>query len=189
MLAFFRSLGIAGSAGLVASLALAILLVMQKGETRHWKKQSNQFEQLYRGEQTAHAETIANYRAAAEVARAADRANAERVATEQRAINERTTHDLQKRLADARVLADRLRRQPGAAPANPGGTGATAVPRLPDPSEGSPQAAGQDRLPDADRLTATEQAIQLDEIIKWVKRQVSIDTNGRQETSNGADQR
>ena len=28
-------------------LALAVLLVVQKGETRHWRKQSAQFEQLY----------------------------------------------------------------------------------------------------------------------------------------------
>ena len=55
---------------------LAVLLVIQKGETRHWKKQSAQFEQLYRGEQAAFAGTVANYRAAAETARAADSANA-----------------------------------------------------------------------------------------------------------------
>ena len=34
---------------------LAVLLVIQKGETRHWKKQSDQFEQLYRSEQAAFA--------------------------------------------------------------------------------------------------------------------------------------
>jgi hypothetical protein len=41
----------------------------------------------------------------------------------------------------------------------------------------SDQAAGEDRLPDGDALTATEQAIQLDELIKWVKRQWAIDPN------------
>ena len=33
----------------------------------------------------------------------------------------------------------------------------------------------QDRLPDADALTATEQAIQLDELIKWVEAQAAVD--------------
>jgi hypothetical protein len=36
------------------------------------------------------------------------------------------------------------------------------------------QAAGEDRLPPADALTATEQAIQLDELIKWVRAQGKI---------------
>lgn len=47
-----------GIAGLAASLALAVLLLVQKGDTRHWRKQSSQFEQLYRAEQTAFAGTV-----------------------------------------------------------------------------------------------------------------------------------
>ena len=104
-----RFLNAQGIAGLAVSICLALLLVLQKGETRHWKRQSGQFEQLYRGEQSALAGTIANFRAAAEVARAADRAAAERVAAEQRAINERTENAYEARLADARARADRLR--------------------------------------------------------------------------------
>jgi hypothetical protein len=49
------------------------------------------------------------------------------------------------------------------------------VPAIP-PAAGKPdEAAAQDRFPLADRLTATEQAIQLDELIKWVERQAKID--------------
>jgi hypothetical protein len=48
-----RLLNAQGIAGLAASLCLAILLVIQKGETRHWKKQSASFDQLYRAEQAA----------------------------------------------------------------------------------------------------------------------------------------
>jgi hypothetical protein len=55
-----RFLNWQGIAGLAASLALAILLVIQKGETRHWRAQSGQFEQLYHGEQVAFAGTVAN---------------------------------------------------------------------------------------------------------------------------------
>ena len=39
-----------GIAGLATSICLALLLVLQKGETRHWKRESSRFEQLYRSE-------------------------------------------------------------------------------------------------------------------------------------------
>jgi hypothetical protein len=51
------------------------------------------------------------------------------------------------------------------------------VPLVPAASCGSPQDAGEDRLPASDALTATEQAIQLDELIAWVKRQAAVDPN------------
>jgi hypothetical protein len=171
-----RFLGIQGIAGIAVSLALAILLVVQKGETRHWRKQSAGFEQLYSHEQAAFAGTVANYRASAEQARAADKANADRVAAEQRTINERTENDFEARLAAARARADQLRVQSqAAAHRSPGGSAS-----MPDLSAGageSAQAAGQDRLPGSDALTATEQAIQLDELIKWVRAQAKVDNN------------
>jgi hypothetical protein len=98
-----------GIAGLAATVALAVLLVVARTDARHWRKQSGQFEQLYHREQAAFADTVANYRAAAATARAADEANATRVATEQRAINERTADDFEARLAAARAAARRLR--------------------------------------------------------------------------------
>ena len=52
-----------------------------------------------------------------------------------------------------------------------------ALPGLSAASGGAAQAAGEDRLPAPDALTATEQAIQLDELIKWVKAQAAIDPN------------
>ena len=170
-----RFLNAQGIAGLAVSICLALLLVLQKGETRHWKRQSGQFEQLYRGEQSALAGTIANFRAAAEVARAADRAAAERVAAEQRAINERTENAYEARLADARARADRLRIETRTAATDPGSRGSAAMPGLPAAPGQPSQAAGQGGLPD--RLIATEQAIQLDELIKWVRQQHAIDPN------------
>jgi hypothetical protein len=166
-----------GIAGLAASLCLALLLVLQQGETRHWKKQSSQFEQLYRAEQSALAGTIANYRAAAEAARAADRAAAERIAAEQRAISERISNDYEARLAAARAAADRLRGETGTAAADPRRRGAAPVSGLSAAARQSPQAAAEDRLSLSDRLIATEQAIQLDELIKWVRRQAGVDPN------------
>jgi hypothetical protein len=176
---FLRLLNPQGIAGLALSLCLALLLVIAKGETRHWKKQSGQFEQLYRGEQTAFATTVANYRAAADAARAADKANADRVAAEQRTINEGTLNDYQVRLAAARSRAEQLRRE--AAAGDSGSRADAPVPGLPATAGGPAEAARQDGLPPRDALTATEQAIQLDELIKWVKSQAALDPNGRKE--------
>ena len=176
-----RLLNVQGIAGLAAGAILGLLLVLQKGETRHWKKQSGQYEQLYRQEHAAFAGTVANVRAAADQARAADQANARRVLADQALINERTSHDLETRLADARARAERLRVQAGGGSADSRGSGAAPVPGLPAAAGQSAQAAGQDRLPgslpSADRLIATEQAIQLDELIKWVRRQHAVDPN------------
>ena len=163
-----------GIAGIAVAAVLAALLLIQKGNTRHWRKQSGQYEQLYRIEQTAFAGTLANYRAAAEAARAADRAAAERVEAEQRAINNRTSYAFETRLADARARAQRLRLETEARRADRGGGRATPMPGLPAAPGRADQAAGEDRLPDSDRLTATEQAIQLDELIQWVKAQSKV---------------
>jgi hypothetical protein len=172
-----RLLGPTGIAGIVVALCLAALLVIQKGETRHWRRQSGQFEQLYRGEQAAFAGTVVNYRAAAAAAHAADAASAEHVQTEQRAINQRSEHDYETRLADARASARRLRVEAAGAGTHSSGGRTAPMPGLSAAAGGADQAAGEGRLPDGDALTATEQAIQLDELIKWVKRQWAIDPN------------
>ena len=179
----FRLLNIQGIAGLAVSIALGLLLIIQKGETRHWKKQSGQFEQLYHASEAALAGTVANYRAAAEAARAADRANLARVAAEQRVINERTSNDFEARLAAARTLAQRLRGQAASPAADRGAAGAAAVSRLSASSGGAAQAAGEDRLSLAERELATEQAIQLDELIKWIRAQAGVEPGaGRPKT-------
>jgi hypothetical protein len=168
-----RLLNIQGIAGIAVSLALGLLLLIQKGETRHWKKESAGFEQLYHREQTAFATTVTNYHAAAEQARAADRANAARVADEQRTINERTTHDFEARLAAARADARRLRIDAQAA-ADSSPRGGAPMSGVPAPARGAAEAAGEDRLSPSDALTATEQAIQLDELVKWAIKQHEV---------------
>jgi high-affinity Fe2+/Pb2+ permease len=181
-----RLLNIQGIAGIAASLALGILLLVQKGETSHWKKQSAGFEQLYRQDQSAFATTVANARAAAVQARAADTANAQRVAADQRTINERTEHDFEARLAAARAAAQRLRGQSEAA-ADSGARRSAPVPALSAPAGSAAQAAGQDRLSSQDALTATEQAIQLDELIKWIRTQAAVDNNPKAVASQPGD--
>jgi hypothetical protein len=173
-----RFLNWQGIAGLAATVALAVLLVVARTDARHWRKQSGQFEQLYHREQAAFADTVANYRAATATARAADEANATRVATEQRAINERTADDFEARLAGARTAAQRLRVEPQAA-ADPGARRSASLSGLSTAPASAARGAGENRLPPADALTATEQAIQLDELIKWVRRQAAVDVAGK----------
>jgi hypothetical protein len=165
-----------GIAGIAAALAISILLLIQKGETHHWKKQSASFEQLYRQDQAAFATTVANYRAAADQARAADEANSRRVTVEQRTITERTSYDYETRLAAARAAAQRLRGQPETA-ADSGARRSAPVPNLSAAPRGAAQAAGKNGLSRLDALTATEQAIQLDELIKWIQKQAAVDNN------------
>jgi hypothetical protein len=186
-----RLLNWQGIAGIGLGLALAILLLFQKADTRHWKKQSASFEQLYHQDQAAFATTVANYRAAAEQARAADEANVTRVAAQSQAINERIEHDYEVRLAAARAAAadlssGRLRDSPQAAADTSAGR-SPSVPRLPAAAARLAQAAGKDQLPASDALTATEQAIQLDELIKWVRAQAAVDNNPKAVASHPDD--
>ena len=172
-----RLLNWQGMVGLAASLALGLLLLIQAAESRHWKKQSASFEQRFRNEQSEFAATVAEARAAAERARAADLVNAERVAAEQRAINERTAHDFEARLATARAAAQRPRIE-AARPATDRRAGrAPLLPALSTSARSAAQSASSGRLPSATALIATEQAIQLDELIKWVRAQAKVDNN------------
>ena len=171
-----RLLNWQGIAGLAVAFTLFVMLTVQKLEAVHWKKQSESFEHLYQQEQAAFATTVANARAAAVQARAADQANAARVAGEQASINERTEHDFEARLAAARADAERLR---GATQADPRARGNVPMPDLSAASGGTSEAPSQDGLSQADSLTATEQAIQLDELIKWVRRQSEVDPNSK----------
>ena len=58
----FRFLNVQGIAGLACGLALLGLLLIQKGETRHWKREAAKHEQLYRGEQVLRAHTLKGHR-------------------------------------------------------------------------------------------------------------------------------
>ena len=169
-----RLLNWQGIAGIAVAVTLFVMLTVQKLEAVHWRKQSEKFEQLYQQEQTAFATMVANGRAAAAQAEAADRENADRVAAEQNSINQRTKHEFESRLAAARGKLERLRVD---SPARPHSGGGAPMPILPSAAGGPAQAASEDGLPESDALTATEQAIQLDELIKWVRSQHSVDPN------------
>ena len=156
--------------GIGAALLLALLI----HDRNHWKSKTAHYAELLAAERAAHAATVANYHAAAEEARRADGANAQRVRAEQAEINERTEDEFEDRIAAARAAAGRLRTDPGAK-AHSGRGRITPVPELSATAKDLAQDAVEDRLPESDRLTATEQAIQLDELIKWVKAQAQVD--------------
>ena len=155
-----------------ALAAAALLWLVQSRD--HWRDRAHANDELYRSEQAAHAATVANYRAAAEQARRNDAENLARVKAEQVKINERTGHDFETRIAAARASAERLREQASAAASDPGDGRAAPVPGISAAAGGAAQAAGENRLPESDALIATEQAIQLDELIKWVRAQADV---------------
>jgi hypothetical protein len=181
-----RSLNWQGIAGIAVAFTLMVMLTVQKLEAVRWKRQSEKAEQLYQQEQAAFATTTANYRAAAAQARANDAANAERMRAVQAAINQETQDAFQIRLADARTRAERLRFD-AKDPADPRSGRAAPVPGLPASAGSAAQGAGEDRLPAAqlnysDALIATEQAIQLDELIQWVRKQHAVEPSAEPST-------
>ena len=159
-----------------AAAAAALLWLVQSRD--HWRDRARANETLYLQEQAAHAATVSGYRAAAQQARAEDAANLARVRSEQASINERTTNDFESRIASARASALRLREQAASAAGNPGAGRATPVPGVPAAAAGAAQGAGENGLSQSERLIATEQAIQLDELIKWLKAQSAVRTGG-----------
>lgn len=176
MLMFLKSrLGLSIIAGALVALVLGGFLLSAKMQNRSLKKERDRYEQLYNAEKLAHQGTELNFRRATEEARRKDAENAARVKAEQERVNDETVDSLRKRLADARMRAAAAE-----ARANSGRGGNAAVPGVPNSSSGTDQASGEDRLPPADALIATEQAIQLDELIKWVKRQAGIDVGNDQ---------
>jgi hypothetical protein len=159
--------------------ALGIAAVLWLIQSRdHWRDEARSNGKLFRAEQAAHAATIANYRSAAEQARREDAENLARVEASQAQINERTANDFETRMASARADARRLREQARAAAADPRIGGGASVPGLPPAARAVAEAAGEGGLPESDRLMATEQAIQLDELIKWVRSQSDVKQGG-----------
>lgn len=162
---------------LIIGIACALLLALLVHDRNRWKAKTSHYAELLAAERGAHAATAASFRAATERARLADAANAARVKAAQAAISERTAHDYEDRIAAARAAAERLRRNSHAARADPGPGGAATVPGLPVAAQGAARAAGENRFSEEDRLIATEQAIQLDELINWVRQQAAVETS------------
>jgi hypothetical protein len=161
---------------LAIGLACVALLALLVHDRNRWKAKTEHYSQLLADERATHAATVANVRAAADQARRADAANAARVKAEQAAINERTENDFESRIAAARAAAGRLRSAAETATvARNGGT--APVPGLSSAPKGPAEGAGENRFSAEERLIATEQAIQLDELIKWVRAQAGVEVS------------
>jgi hypothetical protein len=167
------NISFAAAARLGGVLLVALTLAFVVHDRNHWKGTAELRQQQLAQTNAAFDQTVAGYRAAAAQARVADAANAARVKAEQSAINERTEDEYQTRIAAARADARRLRDNQAAA-ANPRSGRAASMPGLPTTASGIAQAASEDRLSESDRLIATEQAIQLDELIRWVREQQAV---------------
>ena len=134
-------------------------------------------------EKAAHRQTKLDYAAAQLAARVLEEQRLARVAAEQETISDDVTQDYRARLAAARSSAERLRQQLAQGGAGAGrSTAAVDLPGAGGTAGGADAPSGDRRLPfDADeldwRLTATEQAIQLDELINWVERQGGVEVN------------
>lgn len=108
-----------GKWGWVFAAALFLALLITKGDVRHWRK-------MFDGEKARHAVTIANYRTAAEKARADDLAHAAAEKVKFDAIAQEKQNALEAQLADARAAVARYveRMRASQASTNPGsGTG------------------------------------------------------------------
>ena len=172
---------------LIAGIGCLLLLALLIHDRNRWKAKTAHYAELLSAERATHAATEANYRAAAERARREDAANVARVRAEQAAINERTEDDFESRIAAARAAAGRLRGNQGTG-TDSGGRRSAAMPGISVAAQDAAQAAGEDGFSESERLLATEQAIQLDELINWVRRQHAIPVNrGSAEAQAGAD--
>lgn len=124
-------------AGIVL-LGLSVALVVAKTDARHWRK-------MHEREATAHKLTVANYRAAAEKARADDLAHAAAVKARDDRIAQETQRDLQDQLASAyRAADDYARRLRAATGAGQGSTSGADLPHVAgaalDPAGTGPEA-------------------------------------------------
>ncbi|AHE52652.1 hypothetical protein [Sphingomonas sanxanigenens] len=152
----------------IPMLALFVALLVTRGTLAGVKAERD-------AEKAAHTQTVVNYRRAAAEAEASDQANARRVETQQKEITDAVSTDYQSQLAAVRARYERLQ---SASRPDPGGRASPSVPGVPPTAGGSDAAAPQAGLPAADALTATEQALQLQALQEWARRQAAVDVNG-----------
>lgn len=133
--------------------------------------------------QNAFDQTVAAYRLKAAEIKAQDEANLRRVQAETAANDKERRDAYANRIAAANATAARLRDQLKAR-ANSSGESGTSMSGVSASTDGIVENPYEAGFSVSDRLIATEQAIQLDELIKWVKHQASIPVNN-EESSNG----
>lgn len=165
----------------VATIVFAVMWMIARGNLSDERETSSKLRVEKAAEVAAHVQTKKTYREAQAAAQRLEAKRLARVTAQQQEITDEVVADYRRRIADARAHAERLREQARARAA--GSPGAVGVPGAGDAAGGADQAAGDRRLPeltDAElewRLIATEQAIQLDELINWTLRQAGVEVN------------
>jgi hypothetical protein len=150
-------------------LALSIALLATRATLADAKRD-------LRAEQTAHQQTIQNYRTAAAERKAADLANVQRVKAEGDAISKETIDDYTKRLADLRArFAERVRIATAGDTSSAAGTDMSG---LSDAAGRADEGACQAGLSVRDALIASEQAEQLVALQAWVAKVAAVDVRG-----------
>jgi hypothetical protein len=150
-----------------------IMLHHSQGQTRAANDRSAAWEKLFHAEQSAFRETVANVRRVTAQAQADDAAHALKVERDQANRTQEVSSEYQARLADLRSRYDALRLRTGAPEirlGNPGGSAAAPVPGLPNPA-GRPDAAP---APGDLQFNAEANAIQLEELQRWVRDQAGV---------------
>jgi hypothetical protein len=110
-------------------------------------------------------------RARTEQARMQDLANAAQAERHQQEISREIANDYQTRLGDLRRRYDAIRMRTGEARADPGSRGNPDLPGVSPAAAGTDAPSGENGLPPADALIASEQALQLKALQEWVRGQ------------------
>lgn len=159
------------AAGLqILSLGVIVFLLLAKaGETRRadkWQLRATET-------QAAFDKTVAEVRRVRAEQKAADEAHARKVEQAQAETSQEVANDYQKRLSELRARYDALRLSKGAPAADPRRAGGENLPGVSTPSRGvdGPAPPG---LSLSDIFTCESQAIQLDELQRWIREQLAI---------------
>ena len=150
---------------------------------RGWIETAEQFNRERDAERAAHRQTKTDYRNAQIEAARLESQRLDRVRTEQQEITDEVEADYSARLAYTRARAERLREDLRTRSAARSAADPISMPGLSAAGAETSAAAESTRLPsDAEQLErdliATEQAIQLDALIDWVKRQAVVEVSG-----------
>jgi hypothetical protein len=150
-------------------IGLGIALMLTRSTLANTKQDRDHWAGLFHQEKAAFAGTVANYRAAQKVAEDRDRAHAARVEADQRKVNQEKSHEYQARLDALRARFERVRHGEGGQ-ADRGSAGTAGVPGVPGSSERFDGAAAPGDL----QFNAEANAIQLEELQRWVREQAGI---------------
>lgn len=161
-------------ARIIAGLAALALLAGLIAWGRHGYALADKWQAHAAVEAGNHRQTKANYRAAQGEARRLEAMRLAAAKARQQEITDDVSTAYARRLADLRARYDRLLAQARARAA--GAPGGVAVPGLPGAAARTDEApglrlAGPACLSPGERLTAAEQALQLDALIDWVEAQ------------------